>query len=575
MKSGYKLEKSDYRFKYLFKKGDMRTLKWMYDVCKSQKYKVLLLIAVESISAVLTVSFAKLSKDIINAATIDKSFDLVIKNSLYFVMVIGIQLALYVAERSTTERCRCRLEWILKQHTLETAIRKDYASVSKIHTGELQNRMFNDVLIIADGFTTILPNVVYFVVKLIAAFAYLIIIDRIFAFIFLIGGCGVFLCTHLFRGVIKGLHKAVQETEGKTRSFIQEALTSLLVIKSFVVEDKISDTADELQRENYKMKMKRRFFSISANAGINLIFNLGFVFAVAFGAYRIIFFGLSYGDVTAMIQLVTQIQSPFASLSSVLPRYFTLLASAERLMEIDDLPDEHHENEGEIDVDAAYEDLRCINFKDISFSYDRDIILDNTSLEVDKGDFVAIMGISGIGKSTLLKLLLGVFQVDDGSIELELDGENIPVDYTTRRMFSYVPQGNFILSGSIYDNLTFINDDVTDEEINEAIRISCSDEFINTLPDGLETVIGERGVGLSEGQLQRLAIARSLLAKAPIMLLDEATSALDEATEKRFLENLKELKTKTCIIVSHKRAALDICNKHVQIINSKIVTEEM
>ncbi|MBR0412149.1 MAG: ABC transporter ATP-binding protein [Eubacterium sp.] len=575
MKSGYKLEKSDYRFKYLFKKGDMRTLKWMYDVCKSQKYKVLLLIAVESISAVLTVSFAKLSKDIINAATIDKSFDLVIKNSLYFVMVIGIQLALYVAERSTTERCRCRLEWILKQHTLETAIRKDYASVSKIHTGELQNRMFNDVLIIADGFTTILPNVVYFVVKLIAAFAYLIIIDRIFAFIFLIGGCGVFLCTHLFRGVIKGLHKAVQETEGKTRSFIQEALTSLLVIKSFVVEDKISDTADELQRENYKMKMKRRFFSISANAGINLIFNLGFVFAVAFGAYRIIFFGLSYGDVTAMIQLVTQIQSPFASLSSVLPRYFTLLASAERLMEIDDLPDEHNENEGEIDIDAAYEDLRCINFKNISFSYDRDIILDDTSLEVDKGDFVAIMGISGIGKSTLLKLLLGVFQVDDGSIELELDGENIPVDYTTRRMFSYVPQGNFILSGSIYDNLTFINDDVTDEEINEAIRISCSDEFINTLPDGLETVIGERGVGLSEGQLQRLAIARSLLAKAPIMLLDEATSALDEATEKRFLENLKELKTKTCIIVSHKRAALDICNKHVQIINSKIVTEEM
>ncbi|MBQ8077301.1 MAG: ATP-binding cassette domain-containing protein, partial [Eubacterium sp.] len=340
------------------------------------------------------------------------------------------------------------------------------------------------------------------------------------------------------------------------------------------VEDKTCETADELQAVNYKAKMKRRFFSISANAGINLIFNLGFVFAVAFGAYRIIFFGLSYGDVTAMIQLVSQIQSPFASLSSVLPRYFTLLVSAERLMEIDELPDEYHENEGEIDVEQAYNDLKCINFKDISFAYDRDIILNNTSLEVDKGDFVAIMGISGIGKSTLLKLLLGVFQVDSGSIELELDGENIPVDYNTRRMFSYVPQGNFILSGTIYDNLTFINENATDEEIDEAIRISCSDEFISTLPDGLETVIGERGIGLSEGQLQRLAIARSLLSNAPVILLDEATSALDEATEKRFLENLKELKTKTCIIVSHKMAALDICNKHVQIIDSKIVMEE-
>lgn len=565
---------NDIKFKNLFNKSDLRTIKWMYDICKSQKYKVLVLIIVESISAIITVSFAKLSKDIINAATIDKSFDLVIKNSLYFIFAILIQLALYVLERSTTERCRCRLEWILKQHMLESSIKKDYASISKYHTGELQNRMFNDVSVIADGFTTILPNIVYFVVKLIAAFAYLVIIDKIFAVIFLVGGMCVFLFTHLFRGVIKKMHKEVQETEGKTRSFIQEALTSLLVVKSFVVEDKIAEKADDLQSENYRVKMKRRFFSISANAGINLVFNIGFVFAVAFGAYRIIFFNMSYGNVTAMIQLVSQIQSPFASLSSVLPRYFTLLASAERLMEIDDLPDEHHEDEGEIDVELAYDDLKSINFTDISFAYDRDIILDNTSLTVNKGDFVAIMGISGIGKSTLLKLLLGVYRVDSGTIELDLQDEAMPVGYVTRRMFSYVPQGNFILSGTIYDNLTFINENVTDEEIAEAIRISCSDEFISTLPDGLETVIGERGVGLSEGQLQRLAIARSLLSKAPIMLLDEATSALDEATEKRFLENLKELETKTCIIVSHKKAALDICNKHVQIIDSKIVTEE-
>ncbi len=565
---------NEIRFKNVFNKGDLKTIKWIYSICKAEKYKVLLLIVVQSISAIVTVSFAKLSKDIINAATIDKSFDLVIHHSLYFIGAILVQLSLYVLERSTTERCRCKLEWILKQHTLETAIRKDYASITKIHTGELQNRMFNDVTVIADGFTTILPNVVYFIVKLIAAFMYLVIIDKIFAVVFLVGGIMVFFSTHMFRGVIKKMHKSVQETEGKTRSFIQEALTSMLVVKSFVVEDKITETADELQRENYRMKMKRRFFSISANAGISLVFNLGFVFAVAFGAYRILFFNMSYGNMTAMLQLVGQIQSPFASLSSVLPRYFTLLASAERLMEIDELPDEFHENEGEIDVNMAYSDLKSINFNNISFAYDRDVILDSTSLKVNKGDFVAIMGISGIGKSTLLKLLLGVFKVDDGNIELELDGESVPVDYTTRRMFSYVPQGNFLLSGTIYENLTFINENVTAEEIDEAIRISCSDEFINALPDGLETVIGERGTGLSEGQLQRLAIARSLLSKAPIMLLDEATSALDEETEKRFLENLKELETKTCIIVSHKKAALDICNKHVQIINSKIVTEE-
>jgi ATP-binding cassette subfamily B protein len=174
----------------------------------------------------------------------------------------------------------------------------------------------------------------------------------------------------------------------------------------------------------------------------------------------------------------------------------------------------------------------------------------------------------------LLKLLLGVFKVDDGEIKLSLNDKKIPVDYHTRKLFSYVPQGNFLLSGTIRENLLFINENASDEEINEAIRISCADSFINELPQGLDTVIGERGIGLSEGQLQRLAIARSLLSNSPVMLLDEATSALDEATEMRFLTNLKQLKNKTCVIVSHKRAALEICNKHVQIVDSKIVVEE-
>ena len=555
-----------------FSRSDIKTLKWIYSICRAERFKVYLLILTNVIHGVLTIVFANFSKKIIDAATIDKSFDRVIYYAVLFLCVLLFQLSLTLISRSTVERCKAKIEWTLKQYMLRSIMKKDYASVCAYHTGELQNRMFNDVTVISEGFTTILPSVVFFLVRLISAFAYLIVIDRIFALVFLVGGVVVFLFTQVFRKTLKRLHKSVQETEGKTRSFIQEAVTSLLVVKSFSVEKKIASEADELQAVNYKAKMKRRFFGIAANAGISFVFSLGYIFALTFGAYRLLH-GMSYGTVTAMLQLVNQIQSPFAALSGVMPRYFSLVASAERLIEIDSLPDESTENMTMKNPAKVYELLESIDFDNVSFAYDRDTILDNTSFRINKGDFIAIMGISGIGKSTLLKLLLGVFKVKEGSIKLNFGSKTIDVDNNTRRLFSYVPQGNFLLSGTIRENLTFINDDATDEEIEEAIRISCSDSFINELPEGLETVIGERGIGLSEGQLQRLAIARSLLSKAPVVLLDEATSALDEETERRFLTNLKQLDNKTCIIVSHKKAALEICNKHVQIIDSKIVVE--
>ncbi len=557
-----------------FKKSDLATLKWLYGISKSQKWKLFVIIVANIVTAVLTIVYAGLSKEIINAAVEYKSLQRVIYYAVCFLILISVQLLLSLLIKSQTERCRCRLEWIIKQHLLASIMKKDYANITQFHTGELQNRMHNDVNVITDGVISIVPNMVLFITRLVCAFAYLVAIDKIFALVFLVGGIAVFLCTQFFRKTLKRLHKEVQRTEGKTRSFIQETITSLLVVKAFSVEEKMYDTAENLQSENYKVRMKRRFFGIAANAGISAVFNLGYVFALAFGAYRLIH-GLDYGTVTAMLQLVNQIQQPFAALSGIMPKYFALLASCERLIELENLPDEESDSESPIDAAAAYARLQHIDFAHIAFRYDRDIILDDTSLKVNKGDFVAIMGISGIGKSTLLKLLLGVFKPQDGSITLQLeDGNAIPVDFHTRKLFSYVPQGNFILSGTIRENLTFINEAATDAEIAEAIRISCAEEFISTLPDGLETVIGERGIGLSEGQLQRLAIARSLLSNSPVMLLDEATSALDEQTELQFLTNLKELKNITCIIVSHKRAALKICNKHVQIIEGKIITEE-
>lgn len=554
-------------------KTDKNVLKWIFKVCQKQVPLMILLVILNAVYGVSSVFFAKFSKNIIDGATQAKDFDIVVKFALCMLGLVVFQMTLNITKNSLSERCSARLEMILKKYLLDLVISKDYQKVTSYHTGDLQNRMFNDVRLVATGFTTIIPEAAYFGAKLLSSLIYLIIIDKIFALIFVVGGCAVFLITRLFRKTLKKLHKNVQETEGKTRSFIQEILTNLLVIKAFSVEDRINDTTDELQEYNFGARMKKRNFSICANVGLGAVFSVGTVFAIAFGAYSILFKGMTYGTVTAIIQLVNQVQSPFVSLSGIMPKYYTTLASAERLMELDDLPNETQKNATEVDADKVYNELKSIDFNNISFKYDRDIILDNTSLKINKGDFVAIMGISGIGKSTLLKLLLGVFNLNSGSITLETDSGSIPIDKNTRKMFSYVPQGNMLISGTIRDNITFINQNASDEEIEQAVRISCSKQFIDELPSGIETVIGEKGLGLSEGQVQRLAIARSLLANAPVILLDEATSALDENTEKEFLQNLKELKNVTCIIVSHKMAALEICNKKIQIKDGKIISE--
>lgn len=567
---------SDTQVKRKFKKSDLAVIRWLMMIGKKQFGKLAVIIIANIIWASLSVVFANFSGNIIDGAVEYHDYKYVLRYSAALFAIIMMQLLLNLLSNSFSERCRGRLDMDYRKYLLEQIMKKDYSKISSYHTGELQNRLFNDITVVTDGITTIVPDSTYYIVKLLCAFIYLVVISRIFALVFLAGGLFVFICMHAFRGPLKKLHKRVQETEGATRSFFQETVINLLVVKSFAAEKRISEESDVLQEKNYKARMKRRFMHIASRGGISTVFNLGYVFALAFGAFGLLGIGgisMTYGTVTAMLQLVNQVQGPFASLSSTLPKYYNVIASAERLMEIANLPDEKESNESDIDVKETYSKLKCIDFDHITFKYDRELILDDTSLKINKGDFVAITGISGIGKSTLLKLLLGVLNVQSGRIELDLNDGVLPVDKHTRRLFSYVPQGNMLLSGTIRDNLTFIHPDVSEEEIQNAIHISCADKFISEQPQGLETVIGEKGLGLSEGQVQRLAIARSMLSESPVLLLDEATSALDENTEKAFLTNLKSLKNVTCIIVSHKRAALEICNKHIRIENAKIISE--
>ncbi|MDD5924509.1 MAG: ABC transporter ATP-binding protein [Clostridia bacterium] len=555
------------------KNRDKETVKWIMAVSKKFLPHMVILTIITMISSCFGAIFALLSKNFINAATARDKNEMIM-TFIEIVSLVLILLLIRIVIMYLRDYISSRLEITYKTYMFDKIIRKKYALISPYHSGDLLNRITSDISVASGTVATFIPSVGALITQMVSALIVIYSIDSTFAIVFVVGGILVFFLSRIFKNYSKKLYKQGQETEGKTRSFIQEAIENMLVIKVFAGEDKITKKAGDFQEENYKIKVKRRYLGIFRRISMNLLMQGGFIYALTWGVIGI-YNGMDYGTVIALTQLVGQVQTPFSGLSSLVSSWFNLSASVERILDICNLSEENIDGKlmTKEDVTKIYNDLDRIEFKNISFKYDRNSIFENANLTINKGDFVTIMGISGIGKSTLMKLLLGVYD-SEGEIKFKLKNKDLDANYYTRPLFSYVPQGNMLLSGTIRENIVFTSENITEDDINEAVRLSCADDFIKDFPQGLDTVIGEKGTGLSEGQTQRIAIARALVTKAPIILLDEATSALDEYTEDKLLKNLKNLNNMTCIIISHKRAALDICNRHIAIEDKKIVEVE-
>ena len=515
---------------------------------------VLLLLTLSDMAgAVLGVLFALAMRNVIDWAVAGDVGRFVGACIVQVTLILGV-LGCSIFSRWLRERLAHELDRDWKKRLVHGLLHGQYAGVSAYHSGELINRLNNDVRTVDEGVLLVLPGALSTLVRLVVALAVLAVVEPGFASVLVLLGLAMILVTGILRRRLKNLHKLVSQAEGRVMSFHQEAMEKLLAVQAMDLAQEVERRSDVLLEERYQAQCRKRRISLMANTGVGVLYYAAGFAALCWCGWQLLMGHMTFGTLSAVMQLVSQLQSPFVSLSGFLPRYTAMLASAERLMELDKLPEQQEAVRADICAP------RRIVGKNISFGYGETPVLRNASFVVEEGNFAVITGASGIGKSTLLKLLLGIYSPAEGCLYVEVDGEEMPLSAATRRLFAYVPQGNFLFSGTLRENLLIVDPEASPIQIEQAVYTSGMDQFLSQLPDGLDTVIGERGEGLSEGQSQRLAIARAVLSRAPVLLLDEATSALDADTERTVVQRLSLLPGRTCIAVTHRPAAVELAD---------------
>lgn len=521
--------------------------------------------------ALLGVAFALGTRQVIDSA-VGGDPDAFLRACLIQGGIIAGLILCQLLYRHLHEMLMAQLDRQWKRSTLRDLLHSEYAAVSRFHSGELLNRMNNDVRILNQGLLDALPNVAALMTRLVAAMAVLASMEPWFTLVICGAGGFVILAAGLLRRRLKILHKAVSEREGRVLSFLQETLEKLMMVQAMDAGAEMERRSEGLLADRYSAQRRRKNMSLMTNTCVNLLSQGASFAALLWCGTKLLRGQLSFGSLTAVTQLVSQIQVPVMNLSAVIPQYIAMSAAAERLRELSELEPEPPALGS--DGEDLYRRMTAIRAEGLCFSYDRDVLLEQVSLELPKGSFAVVTGSSGIGKSTLLKLLMGFCRPGSGRLYLQLEGEQVDAGRAVRHLFAYVPQGNLLLSGTLRENLTLAKPDATQAQLRQALYVSAMDEYLPQLPDGMETLLGENGAGLSEGQAQRLAIARAVLGGAPILLLDECTSALDADTEQKVLERLRALPDRTCIAVTHRPAAIRLCDVQLEVSEGHILVKK-
>lgn len=556
-----------------YKSGAFREMwnetKWLYSYAAKYKWLIVIYIVIGLFATGLALAASLVTKNLINEVLGGKISAAAV--ALYvFLGLSGI--AVSALNRRLSAKISLRVNNEIRADVFGKFISTTWEEVSAFHSGDLLNRINGDVSTVADSVIGWIPSVTIKSAQFIGAIAIICYYDAAMALLSLISIPAAALISSLLLRKMRSYGTKIREAGSELMSFFEESLQNIQTVKAFGLSQSLDGRLAQLQKIYYDTSLEYNALSVKVTSGMSVLGLFVSYLCMGWCIFRLFTGAIDIGTMVLFIQLSSYLSSSISSLISSVPTVISATVSARRIISVLNLPREEEDESLAAREIADFGEAPEIEFRDVSFGYKNGgKVFSEVNLTVAPGEFAAFVGPSGGGKTTLLRLLLGLVKPQSGKATLSAKGKTTEISSVTRRIFTYVPQEKAMFSGTVAEMLRLFSPEATDEEINAALKAACAYDFVAALPEGINTPLGERGAGFSEGQNQRLAIARAVLRKAPVLLLDEATSALDLETERRVLENITALcRGKTLIVMTHRESVLPLCDSVYRISGGKV-----
>ena len=550
--------------------------KWMYTYAKKYKFQIVFYIFLGVLTTVMGLASSVGSKYLIDAVTGQDSGNIAL--IALFIVAMGLfSIGINAITTMISARINIKVNNEVQAEVYDKILVADWISMKEFHSGDLLNRLNGDVNTVASSILSWIPSLITRSAQFFGILAIILYYDPTMAVIALGSAPVMLIVSKTLMKKMRDYNKRMRQVSSDVMSFNEESFQNIQSIKAFDLVGLFSKRLRDVQ-QNYKdVFLDYNKFSVYTSSFMSVVGMFVAYACFGWGVYRLWTGHITFGTMTLFVQLSGQLSSSFKSIVSLVPSAISATTSAGRIMEFFKIKDESEleDDKAKLIQNNTQGKGLSVVLDDVEFSYNENkTVFQHADIVANPGEIVALVGPSGEGKTTMIRLLLGLINTKSGNASIrDINGVSCKISSATRRFFAYVPQGNTIFSGTIAENMRMVKQDATDAEIVEALKAACAYDFVNRLPDGINSKVGERGSGFSEGQAQRLSIARALIRKSPILLLDEATSALDVFTERQVLRNIMNMGyARTCIVTTHRPSVLTMCDK-VYKIDSGVVCD--